>query len=543
MARKNKNKYEKIQNERTSFFTKAVEAKGIPAATGGWNTVSPLANMEPKYASIMQNWIPRPGYVELRGGYVPWCTGINSGTSIESLMVYRPASGSEKLFGATSTKIYDCTTQGAPAAVVTGLTSPARWQYVNFTPSGAASYLICCNGTNNVLNYDGAAWVGSAITVADPTKLVSVCSYQRRLWFTQINSTDLWYLDTDAVTGAATKFPVGPYLSLGSYVVGAETWTVDGGEGPRELLVIASSKGQLVIFMGTDPTNAATFSLVGVFKVGNPIGRRPFLRYGSELCILTIEGLIPLSKSEPLSEAGQRSIAFTYNIQPSIIAEAQASKDNFGWEVIQFPLFAITLINIPIAENSQQTQFVMANVGLGWSQFTGWYANCFAIFNDSLYFGGNAGEVNLAYAGYLDNTTPIIADVQHAFNTFELPSSNKHMTMLKPYIISDGTITPTLGVDVDFGNTSPTAPVISSSPTGATWGASLWGVGVWGSGYVTSNNWQSVNALGTFLAVRIKVTYGGPSGYSTTGITKSGQSIPILQVVEFLGVMSFGGPL
>ena len=543
MARRNRNKYVNIQNAAETTLLKTTKAVQIPAAVGGWNTINPLAAMPPNKAGLMQNWIPRPGYIELRGGYVPWCTGLNSNNPVESLMVYRPAGGSEKLFAATTTKIYDVSTQTSPVLSLSGLSLPARWQYVNFTPAGGTTTLVACNGANAVLNYDGSSWTGPTINNVTSANLISVCSYQRRLFFTEKNTTKVWYLGTDAISGDATALDVGPFLSLGSYVVGCETWTIDGGDSPREMLVIASNKGQLVIYMGTDPTNSATFSLVGVFDVARPLGRRPFIKLGTELCIITLEGLVPISKALPYSTGGQRAVALTLDIQPTMLSAAQNGLNMFGWEVVSFPLEALVIMNVPVLENQQQTQYVMTNIGLNWCQFTGWNANCFAVYNDSLYFGDNTGGVQLGYAGLLDNLTPIVADCQGAFNFFESPGSQKYMGLLKPYMVSDGVITPTLGVDVDFGSNSPTAPIINPTSAGGTWGVSLWGVGLWGGTTVAFDKWQGVNALGTSMAVRLKVNYGGPIGYTTTGIVASGQSVPFLQVVDFLGLIQFGGPV
>ena len=44
----------------------AVVAQGvpIPAPVGGWDAISPLANMPVDRAVVLDNWIPRPGWIE-----------------------------------------------------------------------------------------------------------------------------------------------------------------------------------------------------------------------------------------------------------------------------------------------------------------------------------------------------------------------------------------------------------------------------------------------------------------------------------------------
>ena len=68
--------------------------------------------------------------------------------------------------------------------------------------------------------------------------------------------------------------------------------------------------------------------------------------------------------------------------------------------------------------NTSQVQYVQNFLNGAWTQFQGWNANCFEIFNDELYFGGNNGVVTNAYQGPADLVSPIVADMQCAFNYF-----------------------------------------------------------------------------------------------------------------------------
>src|SRR5882762_7178590 len=113
--------------DKVPFLAPDVQTKAIPAPTDGWDAISPLAEMDPKRAPILDNWVPRPGFVELRGGYAPFAYIGSATTAVETLMVYRSPSG-ETLFAAAGTKIYDVSGGGLSPSVVAGLNS-ARWQY------------------------------------------------------------------------------------------------------------------------------------------------------------------------------------------------------------------------------------------------------------------------------------------------------------------------------------------------------------------------------------------------------------------------------
>src|SRR6185369_11271654 len=141
--------------QKVPFLAPDVTTKVIPAPTDGWDAISPLAEMDPKRAVILNNWVPRPGYVELRGGYIPY-NGIAGAPPVETLMVHRSQTG-EKLFAAAATAIYDVSVSGVATAVQTGL-SNARWQYINFTPLGGTTVIQCVNGADQLRMFDGTNW-------------------------------------------------------------------------------------------------------------------------------------------------------------------------------------------------------------------------------------------------------------------------------------------------------------------------------------------------------------------------------------------------
>src|SRR5215831_18849630 len=86
------------------FLAPDVETRIIPAPTDGWDAISPLAEMDPKRAPILDNWVVRPGYVELRKGFAPWA--LVGTEPVETLMVYRSPTD-ETLFAAVGSEIYD----------------------------------------------------------------------------------------------------------------------------------------------------------------------------------------------------------------------------------------------------------------------------------------------------------------------------------------------------------------------------------------------------------------------------------------------------
>ena len=554
-------KYLNQFQEKLEYLAPDTKVEFIPSPVGGWDALSPLAAMEPQYAVILDNWVPRTGFCEIRGGYNAWVQGLVTDTSVNTLMTYRPPLGSEILFAAIGTQIWNASTYGNPSLSLSGL-GGNKWQFVNFTPGGGSSYLLCVNGVDTYRAYSGT-WTIPTITGPSSADFIDINVHKRRIFFIKKNSTDAYYLTTDAIQGAATSFPLGALMTKGGRLVSMGTWTVDGGNGPDDLAVWVTSEGQYIVYKGTDITNANAWALVGVFDGESPIGQRCFTKLGSDLLVITQAGILPISKALPFDPSGERSVAITNRIQTEFINSSTRYGSLFGWQTIPFPNQALVITNVPISEGAQQVQYVMNAVTGAWCKFTGWNANCFEIFNDSLYFGDNKGNVNLAYAGGLDLVAPILADMKCAFNYFNEPGRVKTMNFARPLIVADGTLTPTIAVDVDFGDSSPSATVTILTPSGAVWDVSKWDASSWSGGTVTVTNWFSVNGLGTALAMRLQVNLSGGGSSSSAsqqsvfdsgvfgtmvfdgnGATlRSGEGVPTLKLNMFEANMQFGGPV
>ena len=525
----------------------------MPVPTEGWDAISPLAAMDPKRAPILDNWVPRTSWVELRQGYAPF--SILGALPVETIAVYRPAAGSEQMFAASGPDIY-AVAAGPGVPVVTGLTS-ARWQYLNYTPAGATSVIQLVNGADLLQMYDGASWTTPSITglpgSATTADIIGIAAYGRRIWYVLNDSTTVAYMPTDAIMGPiAGTLDFGALWSKGGFLVAMADWTVDGGEGPQDYAVFMSSRGQVSVFAGLDPTNASVWTLVGTFNVAPPLGRRCLYPIGSDVAIITQQGVLPLSQVLPFDPSADRSVALTSRIQNAMATAAAQSGSNFGWQLISFPAQALAVLNVPVTENSQQQQFVMNALTGAWCRFLNWNANCFEIFDDALYFGDNLGNVNLAYTGGLDLNVPIYSDMQCAFNYFDDPGRVKRMTMVQPLLVASGVVTPTMSVDEDFSNNAPSAPVTVIGPgASATWDASKWDVAVWPQPSQPVVQWLSVQAIGHALAVRMQVN-ASPVAVSDLGefdialfdsatFDAGAGGAPVLQINAFNSIIEMGG--
>lgn len=481
------------------------QTTSIPAPVGGWNVRDSVANMNPTDANIMENWFPNTGYVQVRKGWEEHVTGI--GAQVETLMPYNEADGTETLFAIADGDIYDVTSSGSVgSAEVTGLTN-ARWEYVNFYNSSGISYLCAFNGVDNPRYYDGTNWTeitgasSPAITGVTPSDLNNPWIHKRRMWLVENDTLSAWYLPVDAVGGAASEFDLAGIFMMGGFLIAGGTWTRDAGNGPDDYQVFVTSEGEVAVYQGTNPASADTWALVGVYRIGEPIGRRCLMKFAGELLVICKDGVYPMSKAIQSSVTNPRA-AITDKIEGAMSQAAERYSNNFGWQLLFFPSGDMLMLNVPVGEGFSQQQYVMNTITGAWGQFTGVESNCWAMLNEEPYFGGD-GFVGKFWSVQNDNGNNIQADMQQAYSYFGDRGSIKRFSMIRPLISSDGSPNILAALNTDYSDEKPTASLSFSPITAGVWDSGLWDSAVWGTGLVELKNWQSVAAVGTSAALRL----------------------------------------
>lgn len=472
---------------------------GVPAPVGGWNARDSLADMDKRDAVILDNFFCTPTDVRVRDGYVDWATGL--GAQVSTLASYSPPSGSAELFAAAGGNIYDVTASGAVgAAVVTGKTS-AEWQHAMMGTSGG-QFLLMCNGADDVLSYDGTTWSNPSITGVTPANLIHINVHKNRVWFIEKNTLKAWYLGTNAVAGAASPFDFSGLFTRGGYLVAMATWSLDVGFGMDDYAVWVTSEGQVAVYQGTDPASASTWSLVGVYQLGEPLGRRCFIKFGGDVLYLGADGLTPLSKAL-VSTTETTNQRVTAKIQSVVSEYVTQYGSNFGWQCAMLPSENMLLVNVPTAASGPQSmQLAMNTISGAWSRFTGISAACWERHNEQLYFGGN-GVVCRAWGTRSDNGANINFEALQAFNPHGNNSQLKQVKMLRPVFSTDGAPAVRLGVNADYDTSAPTGALTYTPVSGAQWGVARWGIDVWGGGLTIKRDWQSGFAMGYAFAAHM----------------------------------------
>ena len=539
--------------------------------------------MPPLDAVELNNFFPTPTDVQLRLGYTKACTGITG--QVNSLMNWAGPS-SQKLFAVAGSVLYDASGTTA-VSKVTGLGND-KWQHVNMSTTGENHFLVCVNGQDPAMLYDGTNWIkyattstaqtvssithvgavatvttatahglitGNQITVSgatpsayngtfiitkltnttfsytmastpasdatggsyvityaitgvDSSKLVHVNLFKNFLFFVEEGSLRAWYLPVGQVAGAASQLDFGGYARMGGFLQAMGTWTLDAGQGADDYAVWVTNNGEAIVYTGTNPSAAETWSLEGIWQLGQTFARRCFLKFAGDLLLLTQDGLSPLTASLQSSRLDPR-VNLTDKIYYEISREISLYSTNFGWQIIYFAPENMLIINIPSSEGVQQ--YVMHTISKAWCSFSNLSATCWELSFDKIYFGGD-GYVAQFWDSYSDDGNNISASVQQAYSYFDAPGQQKRFTMIRPIFQTDnGAPAVNVGINTDFSvqNNLGAANFNAVSTTLGSWDNATWDNNVWGGNLAITKDWQGVTGIGYSGGIAMKMASQG----------------------------------
>jgi len=480
----------------------AAQTVTVAAPIGGWNARDALGAMDPLDAVTLQNFWPGTNSVILRNGYTKHATGLPA--EVQTLMAYSSGT-SNKLFAVSDGEIYDATSSGAVgAAAVSGLTN-SKFQYVNIT-TPAASYLMAVNGADKLRTFDGTNWhidgdgAPYDITNIDTATVANITLFKNRIWLTTNDTLKVWYLPVNSIGGAAVALDMSSIFQLGGYIMAGMTWTLDAGYGVDDYLVFITSNGEALVWRLTDPTTPSGISQIGLYKIGAPIGRRCYTKFGGDLLVITQDGVVPMSGSLQSSRLDPR-VSITNKIQYAMSSAISTYGANFGWQLLYYPKENQLILNVPIGVGTQQ-QYVMNNITKSWCNFTGWAANCWELHIDDPYFGGN-GYVAKAWNGNTDDTSNIDGFSLQSFQSYGT-ALQKQCKMIRYHFQTNGSPAVFGNVNVDYNLADESAQLNFSTSIYGLWDSGLWDSAIWGAGLVPSADWQGATNIGYTFAPLIK---------------------------------------
>lgn len=376
------------------------------------------------------------------------------------------------------------------------------------TVTGGSAFTYTSTGTTTATSVTGA-YTTIGITGVNSNTFIGVNLFKNRLYFTQKDTLTCWYLDVDAIGGPASPLYFGGIARNSGYLQAMGTWTLDAGQGADDYAVFVTSMGEVMVYNGTDPDNADTWALKGVWQLGQTFSRRCFFKYSGDLLLLTQDGLVPLASALQSSRLDPR-VNLTDKIYFAVSQAATLYYDLFGWQINYYASENMLILSIPTSTGMEQ--FVMHTITKSWGRFTGIQAYCWEVSGDAdMHFGGD-GVVGIFYESYSDNGSNITATAQQAYSYFERAGQLKRFTLVRPILQSTGGVPNVVcGLSVDFDTQSQLGSVQfnPSTLTDGVWDASRWDQANWSGGLITTKVWQGVTGLGFAGSINLNVASRG----------------------------------
>lgn len=470
----------------------------ISAPLKGLSLSSKLVQGDPLTAPILDNWVVEENRILSRPG-VRQLIALAATTPIETLVPFYGNSPDValaqggKLFNSNGTLLKD------------GFTGN-DWSWTAFSNLGVADYTVMVNGKNGVWSWDGATAVKETVTAPAgktyivPDKFHIVMSHMNRLWFADQANLAIYYLPIQTKAGEVKEIPLNAIFKRGGQIRAVYTWTLDGGAGMDDQLVVFTTNGECAVFGGVDPDS--DWQMIGVYRFDSPMSKHCVVQYGGELYALISTGLVPMSttmraESEQLGKQDK-------NVVTVFRERSQNARGLGGWQVLLDHTTGRVICNMPLGGANQYKQMIRHMPNPVWASWSALKARSWAWVNNRLLFGSDDGKLYWMDPVLLnDDSQPIKVDVQAAWSDFRNPAI-KHFKMIKPYVITDGTPKPFVDIRVDYDE-SPlyNQPDISYGNVGSMWDTATWDEDYWAGGMRLVSSWNGVAEIGNVGAPRL----------------------------------------
>jgi hypothetical protein len=489
-----------------------MQHKTFPAPVRGWIANENLAAAQPGGAVVFENWVATSTSVRPRGGSLKYAT-ISSGPV---LRMWSFKSGQvEEFFASDETKIFNITTVAdpdvIPTPVVTGQTS-GYYSIAQMSNAANASYMSVVNGTETPKLYDGTTWADHAFTgLATPQDLSFVWSFASRLMYIRKNTMSIYYLPVDSINGVLTEFSLAGIFQQGGSLLFGGKWSLDSGDGLDDKCVFVSTEGEVAVYQGTNPSSAADWQKVGVYKITAPMGANATMQAGGDLLIATEDGIVPISAAVNKDIAALSLAAVSANIEPEWKKEV-VNRKSLPWEIIKWPTNNMMVVSLPAVADSLPPKCFAANLETGaWhGPFTGWDTRCIAHFADQGYFGTNSGTIHAMELTGSDDGENYVAALVCSPDHMDSPGVTKTVHQARCIFKSNVPINPKISASVNYSTDLPTAPSSIADFAADVWDVGLWDTALWDGGTATniSTQWVSIGKTGFSVSPQVQITCG-----------------------------------
>ncbi|WP_454917429.1 hypothetical protein [Xanthobacter sediminis] len=479
----------------------------FPAPTGGWVSNVNLATGAPGAAYQLDNFFPTATGAVLRRGCLKYA-GLAG--PVRTLIPYGSGAAA-KFFAALDTAIWDVTDGASPSsayAVTNGRISTA-----NYASTDGILYVRGVNGADTPWLYNGTSFATTpALTFPAgdstvPANLAFTWVFKERFWFIRKNSLDAYYLPVGQIGGALTKFSLGGVFREGGTLVWGASWSQDTGSGLSSMCVFASDMGEVAVFAGSDPGSASDWQRQGVYTIGKPLGPDAVIHRGGDLAICTDVGLVALSQALLRDTEAVSPTAMSRPIETDWLKYA-AERFERRWAATVWTEGQMLVVAPPTISGTPPVWLVAHATTGKWARFTGWDANCLAVWGGNLYFGSPDGGVYQANVTGADDGAPYTGVYVPLFDRLGTPGF-KTVHMARAVLRARLQARKRLSAHADYAVELPPAPAAVADTNADVWGTAVWGQARWGdswAGGLVQGQWRNMAAAGEMLTIGHQVT-------------------------------------
>lgn len=527
----------------TSAVQSTQQTFSWPAPTRGLVANGNIAVTQPGAAYILDNFRCTATGVVLRRGRQRYSTLPGP---VRSIFSYQ-AGNLNRLFATTDETIFDITNVPSPLNwslgtddwtlgegegvdeytlgldALDGLdaytNTNGKWVVIQTQASSGDNWLIGANGSDPVFLYDGTDFSDATLTFGEGETVTSddlsfVWSYKNRVFFIEKESLNAWYLPVGQIQGELARFSLGGQFRLGGELIMGATWSRDTGSGMAAVCAFFSSEGEVAIYQGSNPGEATDWGIVGVYRIGRPLGPKSIMEAGGDLFIATDIGLIPLSRAL----AADFAILGTEAVSESIIdlwSNEVAARIGNDWNVSFWSAKQQVIVALPTTADNPVRWLVANAKTKGWSTYSGWDASCVHVFRDRCFFGSSDGGVFLADSSGNDDGAAYTGTCLPAFDQMGVVGY-KTASMLRDVWRGPYPFISKITNRVDYDETVPPAPSAVNITLASIWGDAVWGESEWGS-----------SGLMREIKQQWKVSYGGGEVHSPLVQVTSASNAPL----------------
>tara|TARA_B110000503_G_scaffold135377_1_gene215877 strand:+ start:583 stop:2130 length:1548 start_codon:yes stop_codon:yes gene_type:complete len=493
--------------------------------------------MLPEECLYCYNLVPSEYGLRLRKGYREWAIGLNN--PVNTIIGFEGQAqdeSSSKLFAITLEGIWNVTTygttiSGVPDVVFSDNGPTAGYGvFTEMTNDAGSRILAYADEANGLFYYyeTGLTWLpiptftlpASSTSPFGPplaADIVYAVTWKNRLWFIERDTAYAWYLQPGAIQGEATPFNFGAKFVHGGEIKAIFNWTVDGGLGVDDILVVVSGGGDVLTYKGTDPNSIDTFELIGAYYVGSfPASRKVGLTYGGELYLISTFGVISVRQLMQGILYEDPSLGPSAKINRYLRDAVESGRESYDWSMTIYPSDGFLQIIAPynLSNNENAIQYQQNLMTQAWGLWRGVPIRSAASWKGLYLIGTPDGRV-VEYYGSLDNSStfaggPTGTSIDYSILTsYQAPAGNttsyKKVNFIRPIQVTRFQINAVTRAiyDYEFDAMLPTPNGLPNSG-GDDWDAATWDASIWSGQQGSESTVDGVLGQGRVIAVAMR---------------------------------------